>query len=736
MDNREYDYYLALDKCRIGRVRVNISSLVINDLSRKDNRTKKKRASKSRSRHDPQSRISADIDPHDLDHVLQVSLLSKEDLQNSLLPGAIHPRINTSNITIRCFNGRQRFKFAEKFYKEDDCWWEIELYCFDPSHPLLSLFLKRQSEQFNFSKVASDGEIYQKVKFYNLLHDEDSMDDWITELSENKQKLLLRLLDQKLLTDAFDTLIPFQGLWNDDDFNIGNIHRQLAIHSNAQLSFYITNRIYNTWNKITLGDKDIQDTLDNATVQNLHLKAPSASVLDRNYIKQQMDSPSDRSELFPRVNETHKRLLIRNALLDLKVIIPTIKTFQANCLYFGIITNIMKSILLDEDKPESVYDSMFSRWEIPDTFEEEVKEDEFRTVTLERPQLAFKFCFLQVVLAVMRHFPNLGDDGPKKERKRKRDSNPPVIPRLRMVYQTKVLRLAHAVGFRTTKIRNGLMNDEHLPLEVLEDLSEDTHGETITARCGRPWNATYMQVRTQLFLTNILQIGTLSGPNPSALYVQRDFILAFFDLTELINLGFQTPRTPVSRNFEAVGESNLQDERSILATPDETSRAVVNISDDDSPLSTACNLGGSEEDAIAQLEDDSSSQVGSDVMASPPSGSSSIQNRRRVPPREIFGNAQLSSTAALTVHPAFSRPRSVIPQVSFVMGEHNGMLYRRVEIPANEIERYLEQRHSWTGMVIQNGVLQTMRHEHIAKHMMHNTSDQKSFIMVKTSYIR
>jgi hypothetical protein len=131
MDDKEYDYYLSLDKCLIGRVRVNISSLIISDLSRKDNPTKKKRASKSQSRHDPLSRISAYIEPNDLDYVLRMSLLSKEDLQKSLLSGAIHPRINTSNIIIRCFNGRQRLKEAEKFYKEDDCWWEIELYCFD-----------------------------------------------------------------------------------------------------------------------------------------------------------------------------------------------------------------------------------------------------------------------------------------------------------------------------------------------------------------------------------------------------------------------------------------------------------------------------------------------------------------------------------------------------------------------------------------------------------------------------
>jgi hypothetical protein len=437
-----------------------------------------------------------------------------------------------------------------------------------------------------------------------------------------------------------------------------------------------------------------------------------------------MNSPSDRSELFPRVNETHKRLLIRNALLDLKIIIPTIKSFQGNCLYFGIIMNIIKSILLDEEKPESVYDSMFSHWEIPETFVEEVKEDDIRPVTLERPQLAFKFCFLQVVLAVIRHFPNLGDDGPKKERKRKRDGHPPIVPGLRIVYKTKVLRLAQAVGFRSRKILNGLKDDEHLPLEVLERSPEDSYGEAITRRCGKPWNTTYMQLRTQLFLTNMLQIGTHSGPNPSALYVQRDFISAFFDLTEFehnpseLITASQTP-VPDARNLEGVEGRNLQGgtPQSILPTPDEIS-------------STA---DGESEDAAAQLEDNSF-----DIMANLPPVSLSIQNRRTVPPhsQETFGNAQLSSSVALTVHSAVGRPRSVIPQISFVLGEHNGMLYRRVEINANQIERYLEQRHCWTGMVLQEGALKTMRHEHIIKHMIHDANEQKSFIIVKNTYIR
>jgi hypothetical protein len=768
MDEKEHKYYASLDKCLLGRVRVDISSLILSDLSRKDDprTTKKKRGSKSRSRYDPQSRISADIDPDDLDHMLRLSLLSKEDLQKSLLPGAIHPRINTTDVMIRCFNGRHRLKVAEVGYKDGDCWWEIELYCFEKNRrlgykncwllvantldPFRSLFLKRQSEQFNYSHDATDGEIYQKVRHYDLLNDQDSIEDWTTELTENKQNLLHRLLQQQDLTIAFDRLLGFPGLWNGNDFELGNVHKQLALHCIPQLIFYLENNIYETWDKITLGEQDIRDKLDVNTVQKLHLKAPSASALDRNYIIQQMDCSSDRSDLFPKVTETEKRALIKEALLGLKVIIPTIKSFQGNRIYFGILMNIMKTLLLDEDiPPESVYNSMLSHWTIPDTISEEVREDEFRTVTIEQPEIAFKFCLLQVILAILRHFPNLGDDGPVKERKRKRNSIAPITSGLSPVHKTKLLRLAQVVGFRTEKILAGLRDDENLPLEVLQHFPEDDYGEINRRRCGKPWTTTYMRIRTRLFLTNLLQIRTQSGPNPSALYVQRDFISAFFDLKEftqtgpeLFSIGDQDRASQTAGTSERVEEMELHRQapqslrsrisRSVVAELEqgssteggpstaafsrhETSHAVVEISDDDSGRSTTVgDLGEAEEDIAVQLEENL------------------VNTTASLPPE--LSSIQLMAQRRGSVIPWTSARRT--PQVVFVFGEHNGMFYRRVEIPADDMERYLEQRQCWIGMIFKDGVLQTMRHEHIIKHMMHNVNDQKSFVMVKTTYIR
>ena len=138
MDEEEFEYYLSLDKCLVGRVRVDVSSLAFCNASRREipHITKTKWSFKNGtgcSRHDPQSRISAHIDPTDLDRVLQASQLSQDSLQGSLLPGASHPKLNTGGIIIHCFNGRHRLRAAERRYDENDRWWTIELYSFEPS---------------------------------------------------------------------------------------------------------------------------------------------------------------------------------------------------------------------------------------------------------------------------------------------------------------------------------------------------------------------------------------------------------------------------------------------------------------------------------------------------------------------------------------------------------------------------------------------------------------------------
>lgn len=117
---------------------MDISSLTFCDASRREipdiTKTKKSfRNGTGCSRYDPLSRISAHVDPTELDLILGASQLSRDTLQESLLPGASHPKLNTAGTTICCFNGRHRLKAAEDGDDENDCWWTIELYSFEPN---------------------------------------------------------------------------------------------------------------------------------------------------------------------------------------------------------------------------------------------------------------------------------------------------------------------------------------------------------------------------------------------------------------------------------------------------------------------------------------------------------------------------------------------------------------------------------------------------------------------------
>jgi hypothetical protein len=137
-------FYSSLSQCLLGRVRVDISSVepakesreehpVITKETRKRFKSRKSRKPKSRSyritsRHNPNNHIRAEIHPWELENVLTLSRITRGELQKSLLPGAIHPKLNLSNTKIYCFNGRHRLKVAKD---HGDSWWTVDLYTFE-----------------------------------------------------------------------------------------------------------------------------------------------------------------------------------------------------------------------------------------------------------------------------------------------------------------------------------------------------------------------------------------------------------------------------------------------------------------------------------------------------------------------------------------------------------------------------------------------------------------------------
>ena len=173
-------------------------------------------------------------------------------------------------------------------------------------------------------------------------------------LTEGKQDDIYRLLKNKDLVKAFDTLLPFPGLWC--GLELGNIRNHLALHCDEELICYLRH-IHSTWNELTLGNSVIQQAVDIQTVRSLQSRAPSVSVTDRHYIIREIDNRT----LFSTIVDGNLRELIKQALLRLQVIIPTIKSFHENLKYFEIRVKILKTHLLNGLTEGTMYRTMCSQ---------------------------------------------------------------------------------------------------------------------------------------------------------------------------------------------------------------------------------------------------------------------------------------------------------------------------------------------------------------------------------------
>jgi hypothetical protein len=105
--------------------------------------------------------------------------------------------------------------------------------------------------------------------------------------------------------------------------------------------------VYKIWKKITLRDKTIRFAVDIKTVRSLQLLAPLVSIVNRRTIALAMD----RGELFPLILDRLTQEMIKQTIIGLQVIIPTIKSFYENAKYLEIEGRIIKVHLFNNRLP-------------------------------------------------------------------------------------------------------------------------------------------------------------------------------------------------------------------------------------------------------------------------------------------------------------------------------------------------------------------------------------------------
>ena len=81
----------------------------------------------------------------------------------------------------------------------------------------------RVRSSFAHEQKYSDGQIFRNIRLSYLKKRYDDEKIWWARLTPTKAKDLRQLLRNQALTDAFDRLLVFQGMW--EPIQLGTLHR-------------------------------------------------------------------------------------------------------------------------------------------------------------------------------------------------------------------------------------------------------------------------------------------------------------------------------------------------------------------------------------------------------------------------------------------------------------------------------------------------------------------------------
>ena len=297
---------------------------------------------------------------------------------------------------------------------------------------------------------------------------------------------------------------------------------------------------YRVWDSITQHSSTVRCALEQKDVEFLESRAPAVSSADRDDIASRMDS----GLLLSKCTDLETRTRIKQSLLRLQVVIPTLKSFHKNMTYLQIGIDIVRDLLCPKiprptrrDEPPPTVQAIMERlWEPPKETLVEVREGEFRRTNggVGGATLAYMI----VLISALREFPRLGPERPSAER-----GQSAMTAMKDPVYVSLLLRRAHLVGFRTPKITVGLTEDFE---SIVDDGSplptDEQHFRDWKHRPGRPSTDAYKRRRKLLYLPDLFR----SGSGSTEASVLRDLIDSCFspemiDMAKTATRGIQGP---------------------------------------------------------------------------------------------------------------------------------------------------------------------------------------------------
>ncbi|KFY69470.1 hypothetical protein V496_00217, partial [Pseudogymnoascus sp. VKM F-4515 (FW-2607)] len=544
-------------------------------------------------------------------------------------------------------------KFSSAFFREA----KAEIESLNLHHKIVDgLVSVLQLEQNNFHHQTSysDGEIYLKIVEATTFGLDKNVQIWKARLSDCKVTGVDSLLRHEEISGAFNELRDFPGLWK--GLELGNIEKLLALHMDEAMKeiIHYLRHIKSVWDKITLGKDALKRAVCPETVQFLSLRAPAASKADRISIVQEMRHGT----IFQSVQENDKRA-IKRTLLNLPVIIPTIKTLHENQKLVRIGVKILKDTILGTTLRTTVRQALEKKWTRPRDMRIEINEGQFFLLPKLRRSVQWKLTYQQIWLFILREFPGLSGEAPKL------DSRKAGVPQSCCVRnsttQQKFCQFTANLGIFKSKINTeASAKCTHRTRAHLSATASSVDGVIQKKRCGKPFRSSYMRYKANLYLPILAKTPTFSSNElPTSTYVLRDFMLSFFGPA---SISVRTNEKPLEHSIFISDEDTLSES---IASP------RVSTDDDDVEESVDLHTPIDDDDLLShfdneeQLEDEAASN-------------NEIETSRRRSPLQSSSFGEVTHKISPEVHPGIFQqmlesqpdnalsdaPRSPIPLIA------------------------------------------------------------------------
>jgi hypothetical protein len=316
-------------------------------------------------------------------------------------------------------------------------------------------------------------------------------------------------------------------------------------------------------------DQDIMRGIDSNTIEALQLRAPRASSEDAAEISRGIESGT----LFPLVRDPSRRARIRQNIMSVPHLIPTLSSFCEDTKYLEAISKSMRLLVQPKEKEKETIEQALRRIYRPPTSEQgrffrQDGEDLFVEVESDEPT-RFKHSVWELALKCMRGFPEMVNISCRKDD----NGAKPTITEPNAIAIHQLASLAYRLGFRSNKIEEILSTDPEVhemyvavarlepdaerrdtarlgsdATELLRVWKEqksrranvkmapirdpplitDRTDQEMSQRCGRPFDKAYWHDKPFLFFRWMADARYPRGRYITSFFVKRSVFASFF----------------------------------------------------------------------------------------------------------------------------------------------------------------------------------------------------------------